>query len=129
MNQPDIDIEYWDYDDGSVGGRVAGAPDGEMWAEDERTLGHGIGFLIEQVSETERAARATGKNPLRTLATMGMQGAWLDDGRYHVRFLPVKGFGVSFSNESGLKAWLSVFVKAAIAVENRESRKRHSRLH
>ena len=111
---PDIDIEYWDYDDGSVGARIAAAPEGDIWAETETTLFAGIGHVIDGVDTVEQAARAAGdKTSTRMLTSLGMQGMWID-GRFTVRFLPVKGFGVTFDTEDGLRTWLNTFVRLAV---------------
>ena len=58
-DRPRIDVEYEEYTDGSVGGRVVGAP-GEILATDESTFFTGINWLVSQIIGIEEATRARG---------------------------------------------------------------------
>lgn len=114
--QPDIEIEYWELDDGSVSGRIGAAPEGDLWAESEVALIKGIGYVMESISAVEQAARAAGDTTsARMLPDLGMQGMWID-GRYTVRFLPVMGFGVTFDTEDGIVRWLDTVVRLVLAL-------------
>ncbi len=114
--EPDIEIEYWELDDGSVGGRIGAAPEGDIWAESEGALIKGIGHIMESIGSVEKAARASGDTTsMRMLTGLDAQGMWID-GRYTVRFLAVKGFGVTFDTEDGLVTWLGTVVRLVVGL-------------
>jgi hypothetical protein len=108
---PVLDIEYWDYDDGTVGARLSAQPDGEMWGRTMQTLVDALHWLALEVFKVEDQRKSL--NSRMAMLDLGMQATWID-GRYTVRFLSRPGFGVSFSKEKYLAHWLKEWVNIAL---------------
>lgn len=106
MNE--LGIEYWDYDDGSVGAKFVEA-DGDIWAGDEQILFSSMLALCIAVQEAQQEVNAEGKP---RVVNLGMQGKWTD-GVYAVRWLTLPRFGVSFTSQEKLQKWLEQLVKVA----------------
>jgi hypothetical protein len=113
----ELGIEYWEYDDGTVGAQFEGVP-GNIYAKNAQILMTAINWLAQSVlTENKRAKKAKAK--MRKL-DVGMQGQWID-GMFTVRFLPVPGFGVSFEKAEQLQTWL----KHLITIVSQPATKTH----
>lgn len=107
MNE--LNITYWDLDDGSVGAKIANV-EGDIWASDAETLFCSIHALCAAIEKESQRALAQGTPHM---VDMGMRGQWIR-GEYLVGFRTLPNFGVSFANEEKLATWIAHLVKTVV---------------
>ena len=107
----ELDIEYWDAEDGWVGAHMAKAKDVTIWAADEQKLFEFFIWLMSELDKREKQRKAHGH---RGALFPGMEATTID-GKLHIRFHKFPGVGLECKRAyTSLKEWYALLVKAAI---------------
>src|SRR5690349_9167027 len=99
----ELDLEYWDNKDGSVGAFIHNIP-GAIWAKDVKTYITGITHIVkifeEDFRQRENSSATSGIIDLKA------EMQWID-GRLCVRWMAIPGFGMDFTDEEEVKTFIA----------------------